>query len=94
MGENQGAYRLRKGFTRQITASEATRGYFYVTKDRTLDSMLKGKGIDTIVNGMFIGRKSTDSCGRITLHAEYLGKSEGRSVSVKIADGKLVIDFE
>jgi hypothetical protein len=93
MGLNQGAIRLRRGITRKVTASEAGRGYFFVTMDKSLDSMLKGKGIETILNGMAIGRKATDSYGRILLSTAIIGELKGQTARLKIMDGKLVINI-
>jgi hypothetical protein len=94
MGLNQGAIRLRRGAIREVTASEANRGYFFVTLDKSLNSMIKGKGIETVLNGMAIGRKATDSYGRILLGRAIIGKLEGHTARLKITGSKLVIDIE
>jgi hypothetical protein len=93
MGKNQGARRLKAGISRQLTTSEANRGYLFITMDRNMDSKLKGDGIETVVNGESIGKKATDSCGRIGISRTIIGGSEGQPVRMEMARNKLVIDI-
>lgn len=93
MGKNQGHKRLKAGISRQITASEANRGYLYITTDRSMDSILKDGGIETLVNGESIGKKTTDSYGRIGVSRTIIGSAKGQPVRMGIAGSKLVIDI-
>lgn len=94
MAKNQGVIRLKNGILRKVTISEARRGYFYITTDRVLDLMLKDPGIETIVNRASVGRKSTDSYGRIRLGKELLGNLTSSMASIKLIGKKLFIDFK
>jgi hypothetical protein len=91
MGKNQGARRLKAGVLRKVTASEASRGYLFVTVDKKMDAKLKGNGIETLLNGKFIGKKATDSCGRIAISRTLIGNSKGQAVRIEVTDNTLII---
>ena len=93
MGKKQGVRRLKEGISRLLTASEASRGYLYITTDREMDFKLKGDGIETVLNGESIGKKATDTYGRIGISRTAIGGSKGQPVRVEIAGDKLVIDI-
>ena len=93
MGKSQGVKRLKTGIVRQITASEASRGYLFITMDKKMDAKLKGDGIETSLNGESIGKKATDSYGRIGISRTIMGNLKGRMARIGLAGNKLTINI-
>ena len=93
MGRNQGVKRLKAGIARQVTASEASRGYLFITMDKKMDSKLKGDGIETLLNSKSMGKKATDSYGRIAISRTIMGSLKGQMARIGLADNKLTINI-
>jgi len=85
MGSNQGVILLKRGSIRELTPSEISRGYIFITKDKLARVML-GETFTCSIQGKAFNEKSIDSFGRI-----YAGKSITRSLegkSWRLASGR------
>lgn len=93
MGKNQGIYLLHKGINRDITPSEASRGYLFISKDKEVRKKL-GSSFNVTLNGMAVLPKKLDAHGRIFLGRDQSNKWRGRTVKIVFDDGRKTLVIE
>ena len=90
MARFQGHNRLTDGFVRNLTKSEQTRGYIFVSKDKEIEKL---KELEIFINGKTIGVKSIDNSGRISVGQQLTKDIGGKSCRFKLKGEKLFLEY-
>ncbi len=88
-GMNQGIIRYTQGYSRQLTKSEQSRGYLFISNDQKIK---KNENIDPFINGNKIEGKM-DKSGRIIAGKSLLVNAINKDILFKLDGNKLYITF-
>lgn len=90
MGTNQGLFRLMKGIERSLTASEVSRGYLFISKDKAVQKLL-GKNFSVKICSEILEKQNIDGSGRIIIGKTYISKLKNREFKIILETEKIII---
>ncbi|MFC1986265.1 hypothetical protein ACFLWC_04655 [Chloroflexota bacterium] len=94
MGTNQGLIRLKNGIKRKISKTEVNRGYFFLSLDKKLCTLLNVEKFILEINGNLVTNRRIDNWGRFQIPRHILRRiGSERYIFVElISKSKIRID--
>jgi len=91
MGKKQGLNNLTKGFQRELTQSELSRGYLFISKDKEVIELLK-EGFNVFIDKVQLKNKKLDNSGRTVLGKQILSKFKDNRVKITLKNNSISIN--
>lgn len=90
MGANQGLIRLSRGVNRELTSSEISRGYLFITKDKAVQKILGKDFLVKIKNNDF-ENQNLDNSGRISIGKMCTQKLKNQEITISLEGSKIIV---
>ena len=91
MAKWQGKIRMKAGITRPLTRHEFSRGYIYISKDKTLSDILDVENFTAEVIGVPFHNRRIDVSGRLHIPPKNLLSTVHGTVKIQVVSRSLVV---